>query len=197
MSVRMKAILGTAVNLVAGIFIIVLMLYLGGQIFPTMFGSNSIPTRIMYTTTQTIDNAFFFILIIALIIDLVASWMNPSIGKAIANFVMILGLGYANVQLNAFIVASGPIFTTMNAILPNTTHFLTINFRVVVMYFFLIISTIFNVRSKSHQLPAQDVYIPEQYNKETGYSMENSRMQVYKGQNVNLNVNDIGEGEHT
>jgi len=108
-------------------------------------------TNLTHYSFGFVDTSIIVFLFLALFLDLLASFMKPTIGKAILNLFFILFLAFINIALRTGL---NPIATSLstNTLLPNTTTLLTASFAggtpilSFIFYFFLVFSIIFNVR---------------------------------------------------
>ena len=90
------------------------------------------------------DNTFFVIIAAALFLMCVSSVHHPSEAKAIAGVFGIFILAYLNTGLLQLIV---PVINATHsaALLPNMTAFMVSNFKVFLIYVFMVIDVILNV----------------------------------------------------
>ena len=116
------------------------------QLYIHNFPSSPITGTLNYIFNYTytfIDDSLLFVFLIALFLDLVNSYMHPSIAMGIINIFGIFILGYLYlVFINITPIILGPF--TPNTFLPITTAFFTSSYIAVIIFFFMIFSAILN-----------------------------------------------------
>lgn len=96
------------------------------------------------TSYIIIDNSFFFLFIFILFLGLYDNYIHPKRSKAILGLIELFSLAY----LNLVIIAVIPAFSIFNpsTLLPITNTFFNSIYKVMVIYFVIIFSIIFNFR---------------------------------------------------
>jgi len=121
------------------------------RILPTPPGqTNHIydPERSIYSIFFGIfDNSFLFIFVIALLMDVVASYLFPSVQKGIVNLVLLFSSSYFVAQINGIVPVLNQVLA-FSSTFPNTYNVLSTNYYAVIMLFMLGLSTIFSFRQK-------------------------------------------------
>lgn len=148
----MKAQSGNPLGTLLALFLVFFVFAIGGYLSLTFL--NIIPhSNAGYTVANTIYNAtfkffdksFFFIAILILFIDVVVSALNPSRAKGVTNILMLFGVSF----IGLFLYTNLPTFNQVlsaNAILPDTYAFLSSNYLIPLIYFFLVLCTVLNFR---------------------------------------------------
>lgn len=140
------------IDIMFGVFILFFVLAISGFVivtFITAFPDSTAKTLISGISNDVfgfIDLSFIVLIILALFIDVLSSYTDPSIAKAVFNLVLIFVIGYLNLTL---IALTTPISTSLNSInlLPQTTSFVLGTSKAFIFLIFLALSVILNVRA--------------------------------------------------
>ena len=106
------------------------------------------PLHLLYAGTfGFFDSSFIFIYIFIIFMDLVYAWFNPKVYNALANILLLFVLAYFSIFIKVGLVAYNNALT-FNSLLPQTYAFFSNDYWIVITFFALIISIIFNSRRK-------------------------------------------------
>jgi len=140
-----------------GMFFVVLFLSVIAFILATFFGvlKSSPSSAVSYVgnfygsvfkaTFTFLDLSMVLMFFVALFIDIVSSYQNPQLSKAILNVMLIFGLVFLNFLVTyTFAQAYNAIGAA--TFFPVMTGFLVGGTKVFIFFIFLVVSTILNVR---------------------------------------------------
>ena len=139
-------------------YLILVILIFGIAIYITELVINNapgiIPSQVIYIETftkQFFDNTIFFLLMIIIFIELIASWINPNKLLAGLNLIGIFILGYLKLSFNTLLAPVNNSIST-NTLLPNSYTLITSSYITVIIFFALVIGIIFNLRDKNEEV---------------------------------------------
>lgn len=108
-------------------------------------GLTGIRNYVNYTFTFA-DNSFYVLFILVLFIGLYDAYENPSRKKAVFDIIGIFVIGYFNLAITGILGSLGALNPSVS--LPLTYVFFDTAYKVIILYFVMIIAIILNMRSK-------------------------------------------------
>lgn len=100
---------------------------------------------VKYTFTFA-DNSFYVLFILILFIGLYDAWDSPSRKKAIVDIIGLFVIAYFNLAINGILGSIGALNPAIS--LPITYAFFNSVYKIIILYFVMIISIILNMQGK-------------------------------------------------